>query len=263
MQRGATRVHSKTTSVESTMSWRKYVPMVLIGLMLVVVLALLGIAYVRYTHNAHWHIERVRIEGDLHQLSNDALIDAMALPENASLLSLDLEQLRQRVLFLPWVKSVAIRRVFPSELALQVSEREPNLRMNDDALIDRDGQVFHPENLAAFAQLPLIETTKANLALALIQYTVANEALRPLGLAVVDVQLSPRRALQLELNNHVKLMFGREDWESRLKRVVALYPGLAASGKIPVYVDVRYDTGFAVAWPKELKPDSATRTAGL
>lgn len=294
MARGATYINAKTSSSDGWWSrWRARLNLLAVFILVLSLLALLVVLARTYRANANWRVERVQIDGELRQLNSEQLMQALDLAKNSSLLGLDLPALQARIQRLPWVKQAALRRVYPSRLVLTVSEREPWLRLNNDALIDRQGLVFTPANVAAFEQLAQINTGENMLALALIQYSVAAESLRPLGLAVSSVNLSSRQALSMQLNNGVNLLFGREDWENRLARVVRMYPGLSNSAlnnpsvnapglatvsgstgaqtpssisttvRVPMYIDVRYDTGFAVAYPPQLDSDVVRRTAGL
>jgi cell division protein FtsQ len=262
MAKGATRKATPHHTSDRVATLRRAWPFMLMMFLLIAATAVAYTVHARYKNSASWQIKRVRIDGELRQLHSNDVINALALSKGATVLNLELPAMTQRVAALPWVKTVSLRRVYPSELVVQISEREPWLRLNSQQLVDRDQQAFAPHNYSAFMHLPHIVTAEAQLPLALIQYTVANDAMRPLGLAVNQVELNPRRALTLTLNNGVRLMFGRDEWQDRLQRVARLYPGLVQAGAVPTYIDLRYDTGFAVAWPQTQK-QSSTATAGL
>ncbi len=262
MAKGATRKPTKQTATDRVAGLRRALPFALMMLLLITATIVVYTVHARYKQSASWQIKRVRIDGDLRQLQARDVMAALDLKKGATVLNVQLPQMTQRVAALPWVKEVSLRRVYPSELVVHITEREPWLRLNKAQLVDRDGQAFSPSNYTAFTHLPHIVTAETQLPLALIQYTVANEAMRPLGLAVNQVTLNPRRALTLTLNNNVRLMFGREEWQERLQRVVRLYPGLVNDGVVPTYIDLRYDTGFAVAWP-QIQKQSSTATASL
>lgn len=66
------------------------------------------------------------------------LSHALALPKNTSLMSLDLFQLRNRVLASGQVRSATLTRSFPATLAVNLTERMPVARLSAQ---DRDGTV--------------------------------------------------------------------------------------------------------------------------
>jgi len=78
------------------------------------------------------------------------IVDALALPKKATLMDLDLFQLRTRLLASGQVQSAALTRDFPSTLTVRLSERTPVARVmaqiGQEAprmfLVARDGVVF-------------------------------------------------------------------------------------------------------------------------
>jgi cell division protein FtsQ len=75
---------------------------------------------------------------------------ALALPKNASLMELDLLQLRSRLLADGQVRTATVARNFPDTLDVQLTEREPVIRLRADLggddvrtlLVAKDGVVF-------------------------------------------------------------------------------------------------------------------------
>lgn len=82
-------------------------------------------------------------------LGNDWLARTLALPKNASLMELDLQSLRQRLLASGQVTSASLTKSFPETLKVQVAERSPVARLMAELhgekmalLVARDGVVF-------------------------------------------------------------------------------------------------------------------------
>jgi hypothetical protein len=83
-------------------------------------------------------------------LDKNWLARTLAIPADATLMGLDLDQLRQRVLGDPQVSSAAIVRNFPDRLTVRISERSPVVRMMAQSgadqpqvlLVSRDGVAF-------------------------------------------------------------------------------------------------------------------------
>ncbi len=220
----------------------------------------------RYRNSDSWQLQRVRVAGELRQVKSAEVLAAMQVRSGMTLAALELITLHQKVVALPWVKSASLRRVYPGELHVQITERTPWLRLNADQLVDVDGVPFAPANVAAFAQLPQLRTTSTQLARAIGEFRTGNDALYGLGLRITELELNGRGSLTLVLDNGMQLLFGRDDWEGRRQRLLQLYPELVADGVVPRYVDLRYDTGFAVAWPEPVAPPGRTpavKTAGL
>lgn len=234
-------------------------------LLLVAATVLVMVLQQKYRDADSWQLQRVRVEGALRQVKSAEVLTAMDVQAGMTLAALDLRQLHERVAALPWVKAVSLRRVYPGELQVTISERTPWLRLNQHELIDVDGNPYAPSNVAAFSHLPVLHSTHGQLPNAVARFVSGNEQLQALGLAIVELELNGRGALEYRLNNGTRLLFGREDWDGRLQRFLSLYPGLVTGDAVPRYVDLRYDTGFAVAWPVPELPaaNGASKTAGL
>jgi cell division protein FtsQ len=103
-------------------------------------------------------------------LDRNWLASALAIPSNATLMGLDLGQLRAKVLGDPQVISAEIVRNFPDTLTVRIAERSPVVRMMAQGgteaprmlLVSRDGVVFSGTGFdaAMVASLPWIEGVK-------------------------------------------------------------------------------------------------------
>lgn len=109
-------------------------------------------------------------------LRTDGVLDqawlqrTLALPKQASLMDLDLQQLRTRLLQDPQVITATLTRQFPSTLEVSITERSPvalvNAQIGQQApqalLVARDGVVFagHGFTRAVLAQLPFLDGVK-------------------------------------------------------------------------------------------------------
>lgn len=103
-------------------------------------------------------------------LDKNWLARTLSIPADATLMGLDLNELRSRVLGDPQVDSATIVRNFPDKLTVRISERSPVVRMmaqsGGDApsvlLVSRDGVAFSGTGFdpAMVATLPWIDGVK-------------------------------------------------------------------------------------------------------
>ena len=136
-------------------------------------------------------------------------------------------------------------------------------------LVNEAGEVFVA---AADTRLPRLSGPEDSSAEVVAAYRRHHAALAPLGMAIDELRLSPRRAWRLKLDNGMTLALGREQTDARLTRFVALYPrlfgaqaaasadALAAAPMTPVTVDLRYPDGFAVRMPDGVSPFKSSET---
>lgn len=191
--------------------------------------------------------------------------------------TVDLEQVRNSLEKLPWVREARVERRWPDTLVVSLVEHEPMARWNDNALISEANDVF----VAAVEQpLPRLygpENSSAEVATAFRSYQTA---LAPLGMKISELHLSPRHAWRIQLHNGMQIALGRDQAAARLARFVALYPtvftapasataaaqvpsdatAVQAVAPIPVAVDLRYPDGFAVRMPNGASPFKPSAT---
>ena len=183
--------------------------------------------------------------------------------------TVDLENVRNSMDKLPWVREARVERRWPDTLVVSLTEHVPLARWNDNALVNEAGEVFVA---AADTRLPRLSGPEDSSDEVVAAYRRHHAALAPLGMAIDELRLSPRRAWRLKLDNGMTLALGREQTDARLTRFVALYPRLfgaqaavsadapAAAPMTPVTVDLRYPDGFAVRMPDGVSPFKSSET---
>lgn len=103
-------------------------------------------------------------------LTRDWLTQALMLPRGATLMELELNKLRERLLSHRQVRSAVLTKVFPATLRVELVERSPVARIHVQAAgepprtyaVARDGVVYLPEQYAAdlMESLPWLEVEK-------------------------------------------------------------------------------------------------------
>lgn len=157
--------------------------------------------------------------------------------------TVDLDQARDAFEQLPWVGRVSIRREFPWQLDVTLQEREALARWNDKALVDTGGEIFSATDSDPLPAFSGPDGTAPEMAQ---RYGNFGRMLAPLGFRIAALDLSPRHAWQLKLQDGTVIVLGRDHMEARLARFVAAYPQFAKQMKTPAkYVDLRYRDGFA------------------
>ncbi len=176
-------------------------------------------------------------------------------------MTVDINRLRLSLETLPWVRSVSIRREFPDSLLLQIEEHQVVARWNDDALVNKQGEVFVAETTQ---QLPRFIGIDGSSAEVLGEYKAFSGQLAVLNLQVAQIAQSARHAWQLRLSNGTLLELGREALQERMARFVGYQMAedskpmaketksgdsgrnLGVQQQGGSVVDMRYRNGFAV-----------------
>lgn len=159
--------------------------------------------------------------------------------------TLDLRRAQSAIARVPWVKSVAIRRVWPRSIEIRIVEHVAFARWNADMLLSEEAQVFAGETTAALPQLNGPEGSHADV---LRKFKQAQAALAPLKYSVRVMTLSPSHSLSAELNEGPSVHFGRDQFEVRLARLVEFGGQIRNKVGVPIEsFDLRYSRGIAVA----------------
>ena len=192
----------------------------------------------------HFPLTRIDLKGDFAKTSKAEL--EAALPRvSGNFFAADLAEVRASVERLPWVRRVAVRRIWPGRLEISIEEHVALARWGDDALVNTHGERFLGRTQEALPSFIGPAGTQAEVAR---RYAQFNAIVAPLGTKVERIVLSPRHAWQLRLANGLHLALGRDAdlAETRLRRFVEVYPTVKTKNE---YVDLRYPNGFAVRAP--------------
>lgn len=103
-------------------------------------------------------VEEVQIVGNT-ETSDISVLQELGLNETSSLLTLDLASAHEKLLSLPWVNYVELRKLYPASLQVKLSERKAFAIWQHGSqlsLIDKDGDVITPFDGVTGQGLPLL-----------------------------------------------------------------------------------------------------------
>lgn len=227
---------------------------------LLVVAALLGMLYggaVWVMHLPVFPITEVRVVTPLTHVTREQVESIVRREVRGNFFTLQLGAARTAFEKLPWVRRADVRRQWPGALEVALTEHVPLARWGKSALVNVHGEVFE----AAFdGTLPVFNGPEGAAKEMTIQYEHFRRSLAVIDKQPRELNVSPRRAWQVRLDDGMTVDFGREHVEERLRRFVATYPRTIARMTRPVdRVDLRYANGFAARVPG-LPPAAETRS---
>ena len=114
--------------------------------------------------DAGFEVRHVEVSG-LNHLGKLPVYTAALDGSTNSMLLVDLEKSRQRLLALPWVADASVGRRLPDTLIVDIVERRPAALwqyQHHVSAIDRSGQPLTDEGLERFGKLPLVVGPEAN-----------------------------------------------------------------------------------------------------
>ncbi len=192
--------------------------------------------------------KHIKVTAKYKHTSPQQLKQAISREVRAGFFSLDIAQFKRHLQQqLPWVKSVMVRRVWPSSLLITIREYQPLALWNGVHVISQGGVLFSPSENSLPKNLPLLSGPKDTLSIVLSEYRYIEQRLSGLNMTVKKLNLTDRQAWHLQLSNDVVVMLGKDNVNERIARFIKYYPQLMAEHPANIQlVDLRYPNGFAV-----------------
>jgi cell division protein FtsQ len=196
-------------------------------------------------------IKQVRIEGDFTHLSPVDLQLLVTDKVRGGFFNLDVDAVRLALMDEPWVSEVTVKRIWPDALRVIVIEQIPVVRWGESGLLNSSGEYFAPDISTISKALPLLTGPKGSEINLLARFNAMQERIQSIGLNISSVALDERRAWRFQLDNGIKVILGRRDFEERFNRFLTLIPA-TISGRIEQTesIDMRYTNGFSILWKK-------------
>jgi len=179
------------------------------------------------------------------------ILTALEIIDLSNFFQVDVNDIQQQIIQLPWVYSVSVRKHWPNELKIYVVDQWPVAQWNGDFLINNQGQTFQADVSRIKTHLPQFYGPEGTELIALENFSNLNRLLGFRDLSIDELVLSERFSWQLTLNDGVLLNLGRESRVKRIQRFIDVYPIIKNKKEYNQqvnYIDLRYDTGVAIGW---------------
>lgn len=224
------------------------------GLPLVVACAVLFFAEEHLSNPQTLPVNKIQVHGAFVNVDEAMLHRSIATVVAGGYFNVDVERVREVVEKLPWVSKASVRRVWPDTLSVSIIEQQPVAVSKHSGLINANGDVFKPKNKVLPSLLPVFDgNTKLN-KLMLSKYYEMNKLLVAIDRKIIYLKLDARHALELKLDNGLKIVLGRGDTTQRLERFIRIYHKILASRASDIdVIDLRYTNGMAIGWKKKIK----------
>ncbi len=243
-------------------------------------LAFVVLAALAYVGFASWfavdEVRLVRVEGELAPPEAAQVRRRVGQVLDGRLLTVDVSELRERIMTLSWPDDVSVRKLWPDTLLVRVTRRTLVARWGDDGYLTPSGELVRTPS--GPPGVPVFDCAVSGPARALAVYRrlrglAAETELRVARLSeneigewkiqlvnprgwssdVLDGSVPATRATSGSVSSAVAggptLMLGAQDLDQRMGRfLVAWSRFLGGLGADIDMIDLRYDYGMAVRW---------------
>ncbi len=220
------------------------------GLSALCLFFMVGYAACWFLDPVNFPLTSVKLIGDKKHLTQSELYQIIIPEMKRGFFQLKVSKIRSKLLYLPWVKQVDVRKVWPHQLVIRFEEHTPAAFWGDTGLLSEQGALFTPNMTALnLPDLPVLKGPDGRFSTVWQQYLEMEKMLTPLQLHITHLVLAPRGAWQLRLSNGTTIILGTHDILARLHRFIRVYDKhFAAKQTQMAYVDLRYTSGMAVGW---------------
>ena len=193
-------------------------------------------------------IKHVSIEGEFRHLVPAMLEGTVSKVVRGGFFNVNVDTIQETLLQEPWVKHVAVRRIWPDAIAVHVQEQIAFARWGDDGLLNGEAEFFAPAKETFPVSLPLLRGPENSESLLLEYFERLSTMLGNSALKVSEITLNERRAWLVVLDNGLIIKLGKQSINERLEKFsrYVLFQ-LAESLNQIAMVDMRYTNGFALS----------------
>ncbi len=206
---------------------------------------LYGVYLLLFT-GATFSIRQVVVEGEWQNLTADGLAAISGVHEGDNLFWTSVSDIREKILVLPWVKSVGVQRRLPATLWISVEEQRPiALLITPEGLnyVNAEGRVFKPVEAGEEREYPVLtglgesvsddEPSKRSSRIAEMLLMMKHFRESDLGQKrdVAEIHYDPVEGYSLiTMKEPLQILFGKENLPEKIERVARLMSDIASHG---------------------------------
>ena len=164
--------------------------------------------------------------------------------------TLEIAQIQRQLEDMPWVYSASIRKRWPDTLKIHIVEQSIVAIWNNRALLNRFGEIIEASPDTLHNRYVALSGEDEFSNEILTTYMKINQLLKVNKFKIASLKNDKRQSSEIVLKNGIALRLGQEQKLDRIQRFLSVYPRIENKYDIATisYVDLRYDTGFAIGW---------------
>ena len=200
-------------------------------------------------------IHSIEVNGPFQRVTALQIEAAIEDQLRSGFLSVDLSEIQQKVVDLPWIDHANVERRWPSKIVISVTEQIPAACWGERGLLNIRGELFVSNASHVPAELPRLSGPQDQASIVARRYLEIRAQLIPLGLDVRELKVDARGSWDMALQNGIDIRLGRRDVAERTSLFLDVVANMVSSKEADIkYVDMRYSNGFTIGWKNGSDP---------
>ena len=203
----------------------------------------------------------VAVAGELKNVDREELRILLASLVNQRYFELDIEHISKNIRNIPWVSDVQIRKKWPEQVQVIVSEKTPIARWGTAGLVDELGEVFYVDRTdSEFLHLPLLQGLDSESSVLIDKYLLIAKRIESQNIVIEQISRSPTGSWSMKIADGPKVVLGKSQFDKRLNRLFTLWNTIEQKKLETIRtMDFRYSNGVAVSAWKDQTNDYEVR----
>ena len=198
-------------------------------------------------------VNRVAINGEFVHVDKASLAAQVQPFLIDGFVLLDIEAMQQALTKNPWIVDVQVARQWPDHIDITVTEQKPVAKWGSKAYLNDKGELFEPQTPAVgIPDLPQLSGPAGSVEKVMKNFGELGEVLAEKNLRLKSLALNEQGVWSAHLASGMKIVFGEGDVMGKLQQLLlSRQTALGDEFDQIAAIDMRYSSGFAVAWQQQ------------
>ena len=193
------------------------------------------------------NITKIQYVTEMKRVSSDELIGISTKIYDESFLQINLNDVKEEIEQVNWVKSVSLERRWPDQINILIEEEDIIGWWNKDSIINSKGNLFSLDQQSLPGGLIEFYGPDGQQALVYEKYLLFAEELTTRGILIEKVTLDFKGSWVVTIRPNIALRLGKENISERFDRFLMIWDeSLLDNLAVIEYIDLRYTEGFSV-----------------
>ena len=222
-------------------------------ILLLIIIIIIAFIIKNNLNNEKTYFQITDITIDLKNIENSSVDDirevAKKYVRSKSFFNVDINYLQSKIENIDWISSANIRRSYPNEIIIFVTEHIPIAIWNNKDYLNQFGEIFTANKKNN--KLPIL-ISKNNKNKIIFEYLslFSNDLIRHnINEKVVKIIEDDIRSISVILSSGFTIKLGSKNVKEKIDIFFKVYQTLNSSDLSKMrYIDMRYSNGFSVGW---------------